>query len=502
MRPHLFGKPLALAAWICAVAVFPLPAQSGTAFPRLEPDPRARELSRRVQPGIYSWQDLAEIALWASSASAGGSTGAGQTALAREMILGAAADLRASPALPANPRDRGEYILTFMHEKFLKSYATTQTRVDEIFSTGRYNCVSSAALYTILAVSAGLDVRGVMTRDHAFVTLNTGGELVDVETTNAYGFDPGSRREFSNAFGSVTGFSYVPARDYRDRVSISPVELISLILTNRIAELESRNRFGEAVPLALDRAALLAGRRDPVDSPFFSDPEKDLMDRIFNYGTSLVQAGREAEALAWADAAQGFYPRDARWPEFIYVALNNQLGKLLRGQQLAEARSLLTWYASRLNPGNLAQLDIQILGVELLQRINRLGGDETAEAVLRAVANAQGRGLPDNRAEELRTFVIIKEGERLTAEQGLPAAITYIEAAITRYGRYSRLEEILRIHRSNRVAALHNQFADFFNRQDYEAARQFIQAALEEFPGNRQLSSDLTTAEQALRRRR
>jgi hypothetical protein len=41
-----------------------------------------------------------------------------------------------------------------------------------------------------------------------------------------------------------------------------------------------------------------------------------------------------------------------------------------------------------------------------------------------------------------------------------------------------------------------------FNSRDYESAHRFIQTALTEFPGNRQLTSDMNLAEQALQRRR
>jgi tetratricopeptide (TPR) repeat protein len=415
-----------------------------------------------------------------------------------EIIASAAVDLAASPALPADQRGRAEYVLTFMYERFLRNYSALQTRLDEVFVSGRYNCVSSAVFYTILASSIGLEVQGVMTRDHAFVTVNAGGELIDVETTNPYGFNPGSRRDFQDAFGSVTGFAYVPARNYRDRVNISPLELVSLILSNRIAELETRGRYGEAVPLAVSRADILSRRSDPTNSPFFVDPEKDLRDRIFNYGAALIKDGKDVEALAWADIARRRFD-DSRWDEFISAALNNQLVRLLRSQRIADARSALESRAPSLGAASYNRLNALVLDAELFQRIAQLGKTETAETLLRAIDNAQG-ALAASRIEELRNFIILKEGELLAAEQGAAAAIAYVEAAIARYGRNTRLDEALRVHRQNRVAALHNGFAALFNRRDYAAARLHIIAALEEFPENRQLQSDLRTVEQALRR--
>jgi tetratricopeptide (TPR) repeat protein len=478
-------------------------AQTGP-FPSLEADPRAGEYGRSGRDGTYSWRELGAIALWASSVEAPGAGPAGgegrNTASFEELLWEAAADLRASPLLPEQPRERGEYILTFIHERFLRSYSEYQTRVDEIFTTGRYNCVSSAVLYAVLALSCGLDVQGVMTRDHAFVTVDTGSELIDVETTNPYGFDPGSRREFHDGFGRLTGFAYVPVRNYRDRTAISRLELISLILSNRIFEMESRGRYHEAVPLAVHRAALLAGRRDPVSSPFFPEPQKDLMDRLFNYGAALVKAGQEQDALLWADTAGRRYPDEGRWREFNAAAVNNLLVKLLRSRRIGDARNELLLNAARLNPGDFDRLDAVVLDAELVQRVGRLETADEVHLALESLAAAAGRSvLPESRIAELRTAVFLKEGERLAAERGFPEAIAYTEEAIANYGNSPSLQNALRVFRANQVAILHNTFADLYNQGDYEGARRIIRTALEEFPNDRRLTADFNLVNQALR---
>jgi tetratricopeptide (TPR) repeat protein len=486
--------------------LLPLKAQNSS-FPNIEGDPKAREYSRRGADETCSWQDLAEIALWASGAEAAGQGGRRNRGSVRDIIAGAVADLGARENLPPGPRERGEYIMEFMHRRYLKTYSAYQTLLDEIFASGRYNCVSSAVLYTILASSVGLEVRGILTRDHAFVTINTGTELIDVETTNPYGFDPGNRREFHDEFSGATGFVYVPAKNYRDRVSISRLELVSLILTNRIAEYERQGRYGEAIPLAVNRAILLANRQDPVSSPFFHDPQEDLMDRLFNYGASLINGGREADALAWAAFAWPRYPGagsgdDPRWPQFVYAALNNQVTKLLQSGRITEAREALIRNDragdARVSPKDRRALEILVTDAELTERIGRIKTAEDAEAVFTLIDQA-GSTLSAARAEEFRTYVIINEGKRRAAAEGPLAGIVYIEEAIGRYGSNNVLENALRVFRQNQIVALHNRFADLFNRKDFEGARRVIQGALREFPGNRQLQSDLDRLEQALR---
>jgi tetratricopeptide (TPR) repeat protein len=274
------------------------------------------------------------------------------------------------------------------------------------------------------------------------------------------------------------------------------MELISLILSNRIAELESRNRFDEAVPLAADRAALLSGRNRNRDTAFFTDPQRDLLDRLFNYGSSLIRAGKEEEALRWADVAEGKYPGDKRWREFRYAALNNILVKLLRNRQIGAARETLHLNMSGLDPAHFDTLDTLILDAELTQLTTGIKTLDDAEAALEIINHIQPRSpLPPGRKEDLRTFALLREGELLAAEKGWREAADFIAAVIGQYGSDPKLENGLRVFYSNRVAELHNTFADLYNHGRLEEARAFIKTALEEFPGSRQLMMDQRTLE-------
>ncbi|GHV11657.1 hypothetical protein FACS189491_03260 [Spirochaetia bacterium] len=493
--------------FILILQALPLSAQSpASAFPNLEPDPLAAEFARRGQPGPYTWQDLAEIGLWASGADASVSPARGQPSY-QVQIAAAVEELKNAADLPRNERERGEYVLTFMHKKFLKSYSALQTRIDTILSNGRYNCVSSAVLYLILADAVGLEVKGVMTKDHAFITVYADGEAIDVETTNAYGFDPGNRRDFHDGFGKLTGFAYVPARNYRDRTTINALELISLILQNRIADLEGRKRYAEAVPLAINRARLLAGRTDGISSSIFEDPEKDLVDRLLNYGASLITAGKEEDGLRWAALASGKYPDPVRWQEFIFTAANNQMVKLSRGGRNSEARTFLAANAELLSRENFSRLELMVTNMELAavdaeltKLANQISRADQAEGILAALDQAETeKRLPVDRAKELRSFVIIKTGNLLSAAPGRDwlAAIAWIETAIARYGTDSRLEQAVQNFKSNRAVDFHNRFAAAFNRKNYDEVTQILREGLAEFPDNRQLQNDRNTAEKA-----
>jgi tetratricopeptide (TPR) repeat protein len=333
-------------------------------FPRLTPDEKAVEYAAFKN---HAWKELAEIALWASGADPYAAVTVNKVkttymavieSLVEELSGAAAGNGAARSGAPWSDTEKAEAVLRFMYEKTLKRYSLNQTQLDVLLSTGTYNCVSSAVLYLILGTSVGLDIKGVVTRDHAFITVHADGadDLIDIETTNKFGFNPGSKKEFTDNFGKTTGFAYGPPGNYRNRAQISPIELVSLIISNRISALESRKRFADALPLAIDRAALLETREHPVDSPLFSDPAHDRMDRIFNVAGSLLNSRKEDETLAFVDYAMPVYPDDARWEEIQYNAVNNIVTKHLRANKIADAKTALTDNQTRYNENLHAKL--------------------------------------------------------------------------------------------------------------------------------------------------
>lgn len=491
----ILGTKRARAA--CALLLLPGAFLGAQNFPSLEADPAAygyaEKLARSPASRDY-WLDLAETAVWASTVNS--SVSAAERGAYLEKIRSAADLLAASADLPKSDKERGGYILAFMHKNFLRSYSERQTRIDELLRGGRYNCVSSAVLYMILAVSSGLEAGGVMTRDHAFATINAGGETVDVETTNPYGFEPGNRKEFHDGFGRATGFAYVPAKNYRDRTAVNPPELISLILSNRVADLEQRGLFAEAVPLGINRAALLSKnvRREP--GVFFEDPRRDMMTRLYNYGAFLIRGGKDDEAVAWADRAGSRFPDEA-WRDFIAAAINNKAVRLIRSRKTAEARAALEAEKSRLDGENYRALDAMVFEAEIAEQLNAIKNPGEAEAVLVRL-DAAGERLPGKILAEMRITAVLKEAERLGRAGDWRGALDWTGAAVERYGADGRLESARRTFRQNRIGELHNGFAALYNKKDLAGAKTFIEKALKEYPGERLLVQDQAAVERAL----
>jgi len=313
-------------------------------FPRLEPDPKALEFAHLGTDDVYSWTALAEISLWASGNLSRSNL---------EKIKSIAETIKKSPDLPKTDEEAARFILAYMHKNILRSYSHHQTRIDTLLSNGRYNCVSSAVLFMILCKSFGLIADGVITKDHAFVTILIGETVIYIETTNSV---------------------HVPARNYNELQIISPIEFVSLILNNRISELERQNRYADAVPLAIDRAALLFGESLTITAesylPYFlfADPREDLMDRLINYGSALLRANREEDCLRWAENASSKYPHPERWQELIAAAVNNRAVRFIKERKTTEARNFLEKNKILLTETNYTSIDAIITNAERQNR--------------------------------------------------------------------------------------------------------------------------------------
>jgi hypothetical protein len=468
----------------------PVKTYAQNVFPRIEPESKALDYYRLGIQSGYTWTNLAEISLWASGdASLSGMNKINSTVSA----------LNAAINPDFSEKEKAEFILNYMHKNILKTYSLYQTKLDTLLANGIYNCVSSAVFYTILCKSAGLNTSGVMTKDHAFAMVHIDGQNFDVETTNPYGFDPGNRKEFHDSSGKTTGFAYVPPQNYRDRQTISQIELVSLILNNRVSDFERLNNFSASVPLAVDRAALLLGNSykntaEVSTSDFlFADPRKDLMDRLLNYGASLLRTNKEEDGIRWAIFVSSIYSNANRWQEFFLAAVNNRISRYIREKKTQDARNFLENQKANISEAEYVQFDMLIIDAELLQKANNFITVAEGNEVITAIELARNNGrLTEKRAVELLTYTIQKIAASLSSapNKDWRSAISYIENALSKYGANRELEQSLRMYKNNLAADYHNRFAVEWNKKNYTEAERILKEGLAEFPNDRQLLAD------------
>jgi len=511
------SPPAGIALFLIVAVLCPLYSLDAVKFPRIEADPAIENF---LKDGPYSAEELFEIALWASGGvksggkfiyGKGGKKPPLQAQIEekdgltyRDYLNFAARKLKETE--PEEERARAEYILDFMHREILTGYSLNQSGIDVLLSDGTYNCVSSAVLYMILASASGLETKGVVTRDHAFITVffKTGGSggggqtgEADVETTNRFGFNPGGKKEFNEGFKS-TGFKYVPKTNYRDRVSVSGIELISTILQNRIKTLEDKHDYYQAVPLAIDRKRLLAGH-GAAGTSVFEDPVKMADERLMNYGAQLLNSGREDAALQWAGYIAGTISDKGLLENYIYSALNNKISRLIRAGDFAGARAALELYIPKLTNGSsIKKLRGMLSEAELAELVNSAASREDAETALARISEAENYGLHNTgKAASLRNTVIINEANRVSRAGGAAAAVRWLEDSIAEYGADARLNSALKLYRGNMAGEMHNRFVSLCNKKDYEGAMTFLETALKIMPDSPLLKSDYQKLKQS-----
>jgi hypothetical protein len=393
-------------------------------FPELQPIAEAVELAS--VDGPIGFEKLVQAAVAFSGTAA-------DPAAATQAILAHARRFKAQSAGRNNQRALAEGALQYLHERILTRYSERATSVDEAVRTGQYNCVSSAVLYAILTRAVGLDVAGVRTRDHAFVSVTADGSPIDVETTNVYGFEPGKKKQFTDSFGSVTGFSYVPPSNYRDRTTIPLKELLALILYNRASEAGQDGRYREGVNPAVS-SFVLAGT---------SDFREAMRAAVSNYSTFLAMRGDFGIGLAFLAAveeARGAEPDLARLRMEI---THNQAISLVERGLLDEADALLAAPGSRAALGDSDWMDLSIYVVQArAQEVARRSGDAAASETV---------------AVGLKTL--------------------------------GSAPELLRMYE----AYVHNAFARLYNARRMDEARAALARGLEVHPSSATLASDMAS---------
>jgi tetratricopeptide (TPR) repeat protein len=378
----------------------------------------------------------------------------------------------------------GRSILQFLHSEVFSRYSEPQTRLDTLLEMGTYNCVSSAVFYAILAKEADLPIRGVVTTDHAFCAVKVGDRWVDVETTTKFGFEPGAREEFQDAFGN-TGFSYVPPGHYGKRTNIGEKALVALILQNRIAVLQRAFKFEESVGLSADRYAV-------VGSPL---TRREMFNEFANYGALLNEERKYPQATAFIQAVADVYGPHETMMTLSGVVSHNWILEYLKAGEIAAARQL---YDSLVEDRLLNPRDSDSL-------LSMMADSETSDAVknLRfedawSVLEKNLGLLPDGQYESYAVYLYTKEAERLAADEGVHRSIQFLDSVPPELQRDSRIRRAREVYVHNYAAEIHNAFAARFNAGDYEQAEKILSEGLGNLPENSMLMRDFDLLEKAV----
>ena len=374
--------------------------------------------------------------------------------------------------------EQGEFILAWAHDNILKNYIEEQTLMDVLIDTGNYNCVSSAVFYLILTKEAGINSEAVETSDHAFCTVNTDKGWIDVETTTSYGFNPGVKKEFQQAFNQ-TGYTYVPPGNYRTRKRINDKEIVALILQNRMSVLQKYNKHDKAVGLSIDRWT-------------FADTEsnyRDMNDSFRNWSAVLNNKGSYTEAYYFLSDVSQKYNLINENKDLLYDLAYNQIITLTNNDQYNLANKFLIGTKLILNISDQSKLE-KLVTRDYLSDIVR---NESYKKSLPLVREAYQYG-KITKSEWQNWITVLHQNEALLISNtsGWRAAWVVMDALPEEEKKINSIKTSITRAHDNWSFEVHNQFADLFNTQKFEEAEQILLKALQMDPGNRHLVKDLT----------
>jgi hypothetical protein len=347
---------------------------------------------------------------------------------------------------PADEAARAEAVLVVLHERgALRGYRESATTLVDILDRGAFNCVSSAVLYLLVLRDLGIPCKGVKTSDHAFCQVRIGGRDIDVETTNRDGFDPGTKKNFTDNFGHVTGFSYVPPGSYGRRESIGERQLVSLILSNRSAILEKSGRYADALALGSSYAALRG---------------------------------------------------DTEGRTFLISRINNVAAEFSRKRDWQSIRQLVASARSRLGDDpRLSALAADAADAMLSESIDTMAFPDALASV---EASAAAGEIGQARRLEFLVYLYGAEAIRLGRAGDWLGAAALASEGSARTGGNAELAAAAATHRRNYVVGVHNSFANLYNARRFSEARTVIEAGLAKVPGDKTLAADLAAATSAL----
>lgn len=422
--------------------------------------------------GLIGLDDFARIALIASGAESS------TVELQVERLRGLAGELNASIPADADDWKRGDMALQFLYDRVLTRYSEFQTRVDLALDNGTYNCVSSALLYYYFARSAGLAAEGVETPVHAFCTVTINGKKIDVETTNPYGFDPGTRRELAGGNANETRYAVVPRSNYYKRKPVDERRFLALVYVNRASTLEKEGRFADAVGLALD-SWLLQGTESA---------RSDLAERVINYAADLAKqdsAGTQG-ALDFVEETARLWGDYPRYREFAAATIGNELNTLMDRGSYTEALALLETRSSLLESKSAASM-------RQLVSSNYLAAFAASHSLNETLAETEKYRTSLNESDRARVlaFAYGRASEEPARQGKWLEAAAVIDSGLALLPGRAELVKARTAYRQNFAIEAHNRAAAAFNAGDAAGAKAIVADALRSVPESSLLKNDL-----------
>ena len=392
--------------------------------------------------------------------------------------------------------ERGEAVLRLMYRDILKKYVLKESSITAMFQKGQYNSVSATLLYVALAKEAGLETTIYKTTDHSFCAIKTEDRLIEVETTNPYGFDPGTKKALPAQKKGATSWAVIPQRYYNNKQIISDRVLASLVGGNISTLAMKRNDYALAVPLSIARYEFTYKE----DTSAAREVKREFDVVATNYVSHLQRQGRPLAALNWMEAALVQWESSDIWQDCIDVVVHNSVVFYLNQSKVEQAQEVYDGWSQQLTEGTREEVAFNLFvgtmdaGIKDVEPAKALSFLRTMEQHPVASTIKGAAKLKEN-----REYIWQSQVKTLVDQQQFLEAAAVARQGVQALGTSRVLSNLEKQCLNNHAVTVHNKYADLFNQKKYQEALEVVQQGLMEVPGNRTLQADLNKVQRALR---
>ncbi|HPD81139.1 MAG TPA: hypothetical protein P5519_04660 [Spirochaetia bacterium] len=335
--------------------------------------------------------------------------------------------------------ERGNKVFEILYPDILIRYQETSTTLHEALIMGTYNCVSSAVLFYLVATQAGLPVTVYLTENHMFCRVTVAeNQVITVETTSPYGWDPGSPRPIRSTNQSLQSYAYTPKANYETAEMISPEIMIATIASNRIYLLENRKDYSSALKLAV--------------AMYYFNP-------IEQYRILVLER------------------------------INNVVSVLINQKKYTDALELLENTIDRFGTSPfIDNIHNQLLVANIFNTLSQRPFEESKALILNLY---QDKTITEKEFEQALVYLYSVRINEIQKKEGWFKAWQELKPVAEQYPQFSTLANLYKTVYVNWVSEVHNRFAAFFNNQNYDAAREVLMNALAFAPSESRLLEDL-----------
>lgn len=451
------------------------------------------------RPSLYSADEVFEMALLFSECRRGSEVWNRCRKNFQKLKLEASSDEFMNLA----EEERGKAVLKLLYRDYLKAYSLNQTKVDVALENGFYNCVSSAVLYMAVAKAAGLDVRGQRTSQHAFCSIyipvagGKAGQLkkIDVETTNPYGFNPGTKEEIEHE-SQIKKYYVVPKKYYSNRSEVSDGVFTGLIAGNLTSDYIKTGDYHSALPLGAARWE--AVKNEPAKSVATVRNEFDIL--AANYVNLLPES-----AAAYSSTLNWFSSFIDRWGNTAFLQKNldtsfiNLLVLCNQEKDFELARNGYEKYKNKVSASQITKADEIITDIIILTAVEGLTEQEKIEETNRLLATEElAAPARQKRAQLHLESFWLEELNAMMNTRNFEAGYNTAALAAGQLPKSTKIKSMQNGFYNNLIATIHNNFAKLANAGKFEEAQAILETGLEKFPNDRTLKKDLADLQKVM----